>query len=931
MEGFFRQNPKKRKSAAADVEAVLKQFCCEEVQKEYRMCRNELEKEAFREGFLGSLEGSLTTIMPQLLDEARVHGEKHMGKLLAKSEQVLQSDALLAKLFQDRGLADLRGTRFWEEKIKPGVVRWGLSNLGMSPLMVHNFFMQHQFLPGLEQHRPDKNDGTMFEYQASSSTVKKKDADNGSTALLDWVSLEPMPIKELRLFQTHTGYFLNVTIVGQPALETAVRTVIQDDAGGQATTVFYNCMGGAITPSTSKWDGQKMVEQRFAVGTKLQIANPFYKIGAGGARAIRVDDPREVKFLSSAVNPSSIRVDAEKARGNAEFAKGAFDAAREIYQNALAATELDLQVSLLNNRAFMFLNEQNFGNALLDAAAVMYLRPDNEKAWHRYISALEGLQKGASHLVEQVTLARDAAFAEVKKPKNAGAHKEAKQFAPESRAAEPAAASSTSASTASSHCRLRLFSQEQRAIYEQLLTEVVVPALLSSTTTSGSEAAKETVTFSLDRGNKCNEQGKSLFREKKWAAARTMFTEGLLVLNADGSSQPLAAILGNLTTCALRTGRSAEGLALSLITLRLFGAAAHCAPEGKQCAIRNKALMRVVSSLVNLGEEEWVAAFWSQVEPNITSFGGEEGFLKKAYQEETQFLRCLNTFDDRPLAAKRLTTTDLFPYFASDACNLNTVRTCDWIHPDIELRDTGGSKGRGVFAKTTLQRGTALMVCKPDPGLLAAGEKLAVNKSRTVVIEAKGDGVLRSPTQKQIQQQMFARVQDDLALAWRLHQLYDGSKNFYEKLRASPAEIETSENDGVKGADGLTLFTHCLPPIVFPVLPPSQKFVATSVRATLAGLSETRLGGILTMNEFGSQENGAHNKILEGHTVLHVQISMFNHSLDKLNVGFLDIEGRRKTPNCPTVMYLEQDVSAGDELFIAYTNDRSTERAWIAA
>lgn len=40
-----------------------------------------------------------------------------------------------------------------------------------------------------------------------------------------------------------------------------------------------------------------LVDKYFHKGVKISIINPFFKIGVSGSRMVRVDDPRDIKFL----------------------------------------------------------------------------------------------------------------------------------------------------------------------------------------------------------------------------------------------------------------------------------------------------------------------------------------------------------------------------------------------------------------------------------------------------------------------------------------------------------------------------------------------------------------------------------------------------------------------------------------------------------
>eukprot|EP00392_Amoebophrya_sp_AT5.2_P019047 g19739.t1 len=824
------------------------------------------------------------------------------------------------------------------------VGRWGASYLtgGMSPLMRHNVWFQQVQAPMLAQ----ANSKTAVVTQMTSSAVRKR----GDTKAIDWTTLTPVFIKELRLFNIHEGNVLEAKIVGRPAMQTGIQTVLQDARGDQMTASFYNCAGADVTANTPFARAQTIIEKRFPIGVTVRVANPFLKIGTGGLVTIRLDDPRELSVGSSgdtSAATSCINVSEEKEHGNSEFKKGCFEAARKIYTDALQAADLELQASMLNNRALMQLHLQEYEGAMLDAALVLVMRSGNEKAWHRYVTAAKEMGAGLyKTLGEEAEAAKQKAL-----NRKAGGGREEQEE--RDRSEQP----NTSADARQSG---QSIAQEQRNLYERLLRKTAT-AWLSHVPLP--VLKPRAVDFSLERADECNEKGKQFFKQKDYLAAEAAFTEGLLVLNADKSTRPLGALLGNLTTCALRTGRSVEGLALSLLTLRLFVPSVVCLSNtvtcvsGNQVGIRNKALIRVVSALVNLGESSWVKEFWHCMQASFKR--GEKdlaagmlsaesvAFLKKGYKAETTFIDFLEAQgQEKGLIGARsgppghdeenedgasetssalrkdlLQLRTLLSFLES--ANHATLRGCDWISPSIELRDTGvDGKGRGVFAKHAMKSGTVVMICRPDPCLVA---EIDTKKMGIATTDTSGGGLLLDSSQKEIQRQVMSRLVDDLALARRLYRLYDGSKNFYDKEkrdRVQQLEREKSKGDA-RRESAFDIFLHCLPPFVFPALPPKPLFAPPSAVKELGTLSESQIAGILSMNEFGSGKRGL---LGDGpqRTTLHVPASMFNHSIEKENTGFA---GPITSPL--EVLTLSKDVAAGKELFIVYTTDKDAEKKWI--
>eukprot|EP00971_Amphidinium_carterae_P082818 1638725-Amphidinium_carterae.1 len=122
-------------------------------------------------------------------------------------------------------------------------------------------------------------------------TVVKSSQDHPTR---EWKTLHPIGVEDLKLFQVATGGVLSGRLVTDPFATVGVTTFLEDSKGALVQLGLYNMLPGAPT-------GKKlllMAEQRFPKGTKLSIAEPFYKIFRDGKRGVRVDDPPDVRVES---------------------------------------------------------------------------------------------------------------------------------------------------------------------------------------------------------------------------------------------------------------------------------------------------------------------------------------------------------------------------------------------------------------------------------------------------------------------------------------------------------------------------------------------------------------------------------------------------------------------------------------------------------
>lgn len=208
-----------------------------------------------------------------------------------------------------------------------------------------------------------------------------------------------------------------------------MNTIIQDTYGRLVHVALYNQAPGG----NAAFHSSAYLAQKFSEGTRIAIAEPYYKISSGGGRMVRVDSPIEVRILSD--TPAAAPAQAQPLRSSQKALATATQSARQLLRDgepeSALQTALDvlraphnhsvaLICVLLSNRAQAQLRAGDAPAALRDAAAVLTMSPQNPKAWLRYAAALRALKSPAADRADGVS-GQARAFADADPPDGAGA------------------------------------------------------------------------------------------------------------------------------------------------------------------------------------------------------------------------------------------------------------------------------------------------------------------------------------------------------------------------------------------------------------------------------------------------------------------------------------------------------------------------------
>jgi len=206
----------------------------------------------------------------------------------------------------------------------------------------------------------------------------------------DWGKLKQVAIRDLKIFETKKGKYIEGKLLVEPFTPFVGCTTIMEDANGDVLLIaLYNFLPDGI----SGIEADPIANIKIPKGATVRIAEPFLKVFQDGSRGVRIDNPSEISvIMQNDINTNENRhQENAKANGNAFFQKKLHNAAIDSYIDGLR--KADFIPTLLSNRSQAFIKMKIWEDALADAAASLTIRPNNKKTWARYRKALEELQK----------------------------------------------------------------------------------------------------------------------------------------------------------------------------------------------------------------------------------------------------------------------------------------------------------------------------------------------------------------------------------------------------------------------------------------------------------------------------------------------------------------------------------------------------------
>lgn len=202
-----------------------------------------------------------------------------------------------------------------------------------------------------------------------------------------WKSALPISIAKLSLDTTHHGRVLRGTLIVDPAVYTAVQSLIQDDAGDVRNISFYSDAIKSCESFPEKW---MMAHAQFPKGAKVAVLEPYYKVAIDMTHALRVDNMADVRFLDPLSDVSSA-LDLKK-QANQLFSAHHFEDAKIEYTRAIAFNPLiEMYQTIFQNLSFVHLKQNQLSSVIQYGAAAIVCGSGSVKAYFRMAIALDRL------------------------------------------------------------------------------------------------------------------------------------------------------------------------------------------------------------------------------------------------------------------------------------------------------------------------------------------------------------------------------------------------------------------------------------------------------------------------------------------------------------------------------------------------------------
>lgn len=219
---------------------------------------------------------------------------------------------------------------------------------------------------------------SVIERRHTSSAARKKEF-----ATPDWSNLERMHVRDMRLYSSTKGRYIEGKLIAQPFTPfVGTTTILEDDSGNIVPIALYNFLPDGLHGK----DSDDIAALKLPKGCTVRIAEPLYKVFRDGSRGLRVDDPSEIEVtLKETRGEDETSLLHALKVGERLVQKGMRAGACEAY--IIGRQHASLAAILLSNRSQAYAKMGDWGRSLGDAAAALCLQPRYQKAWCRYRTA----------------------------------------------------------------------------------------------------------------------------------------------------------------------------------------------------------------------------------------------------------------------------------------------------------------------------------------------------------------------------------------------------------------------------------------------------------------------------------------------------------------------------------------------------------------
>ncbi len=232
-----------------------------------------------------------------------------------------------------------------------------------------------------------RNESVGYVMRTTSNSIRKEVSLH--TSNIDWANLSQINIKDLVLYDSNEGKYIEGKLLVEPFTpKVGTTTILEDSNGDVILMALYNFLPDGLYGRESV----PLASSKLPMGANVRIAGPFLKIFQDGSRGIRIDNPNDISVISSGISASRSEDEEKlllsaKNSGNALVQKKMYNAASEAYISGIR--QADMVPTLLSNRSQAYAMMNDWTRSLADAAASLTMQPDNTKSWARYNKAIE--------------------------------------------------------------------------------------------------------------------------------------------------------------------------------------------------------------------------------------------------------------------------------------------------------------------------------------------------------------------------------------------------------------------------------------------------------------------------------------------------------------------------------------------------------------
>ena len=322
---------------------VLYKYCCEETIGTYEKLSIES-----REKMVDALKSTAVTIFANMSSAAEPRSNPR------REDQLLLAEALEKTVDISANFGKLENT-------KECIFNWGSNHTCHSFKVMHSYTIQNY------------KERSIKPLLTHDSTI----ANDSSPCITDFSQLTRICFRDLKLFETAKGKYVECKTITNPCVPSYnIVTYIEDENEHFLKLTVNNF----IPNNVDKW---KYAEEHFPKNLNIKIPRPLYKIFMDGCVGIRVDTPNQI-YIDKEDPALSFQEVREKGK---ELVKSNdLLGALELY--ITSARKYTTVIELLNNRSQTEIKLGEYEEALLDAAAILLIQPDNEKARLRYNKSL---------------------------------------------------------------------------------------------------------------------------------------------------------------------------------------------------------------------------------------------------------------------------------------------------------------------------------------------------------------------------------------------------------------------------------------------------------------------------------------------------------------------------------------------------------------